>query len=72
MTTLFRRFLTRPPEREELTTLVEYLHAQQKRLEDGDLDGAELTGEDDATPDLAAWSMVARAMINLDETITKH
>jgi hypothetical protein len=70
---LFRRCLTRPPTDEELRLLVEFYEAQKVRLAGGDLEAAKIAGpgEEDAV-ERAAWTLVARALLNLDETITKE
>lgn len=70
-TFIFRRLITRPPEAGELAALLEYQQAQQKRLEAGELNPAEIGGDKQTTAELASWMMVARAVMNLDETITK-
>jgi hypothetical protein len=51
-----------------------YLETQRKRLAAGDLDAKKLAGTDEeaAAAELAAWTLVARAMMNLDETIVKR
>jgi hypothetical protein len=69
---LFRRFLTRPPSASEKETLQAYLEAQTRRLEKGELDPAQITGKKGATKDLAANVLLARAIMNLDEAITKQ
>ena len=53
--------------------LAAYLAAQRQRLAAGELDAAKLTGE--AGPhaaERAAWMLVARAAMNLDEAIVKR
>ncbi|MFM1903357.1 MAG: hypothetical protein RLZZ440_1257, partial [Planctomycetota bacterium] len=65
---LSRRFTA--AEREILTN---YLFEQRKRLAAGDLDAETILGE--ASPDAperAAWLLVARVVMNLDETIVKQ
>jgi hypothetical protein len=52
---LFRACLTRPPEPDELAALVAFQRAQAERLGNESL----------------AWMLTARALLNLDETITK-
>lgn len=52
---ILRRCLTRPPSESEIATLLNFQEAQQERLKDESL----------------AWVLTARAVINLDETITK-
>lgn len=70
---LFRRCLTRPPtvtEKEELTA---FYQGQLARLARGELSAADLLGTKDApnANQAAAWTAVARVLLNLDETITK-
>jgi cytochrome c553 len=70
-TVIFRRFLTRPPQPEELSALLEFQQAQQERLEQGELSATAITGDKQATAEFAAWVMLSRAVMNLDEAITK-
>jgi hypothetical protein len=78
LVSLFRRCLTRPPSANELNLLKKFYSAQEDRLRHGELDGAKISGDSDisATPDSiaarAAWTLTARVLINLDETITKE
>ncbi len=69
---LFRRCLTRPPTDAEIALLSRFLKTQRERLATKELDAATLAGpgEGDAT-ERAAWSLVARALLNLDEAVTK-
>ncbi|MFM9960627.1 MAG: PSD1 and planctomycete cytochrome C domain-containing protein [Planctomycetaceae bacterium] len=69
---LFRRCLTRPPTDAEITLLSRFLKTQRERLATKELDAATLAGpgEGDAS-ERAAWSLVARALLNLDEAVTK-
>ena len=69
-TLLFRRFLTRLPTKAERTSLVEFYDAQMARLSDGMLKAKQICG-DDNNP-LAAWTLVARAVMILDEVITRN
>jgi mono/diheme cytochrome c family protein len=74
---LFRRTLTRPPADAELAAILAFYEAQQRRLATGALSAADLAGPLPAgTPDpdpvaRAAWTAVARALLNLDETVTR-
>ena len=68
---LFRRFLTRPPSNEEKDTLQKYLNQQIDRLNKGELKAAEITAEKNANPQWAGKVLLARAIMNLDESITK-
>jgi hypothetical protein len=70
---LFRRCLTRPPGEDELELLVKFFENQKHRFTNHELDAAAIAGP--GTGDLserAAWTVVARALLNLDETITKE
>jgi len=71
-TFLFRRLLTRPPDDGELEALLEFVQSQRSRLKNGELDATLICGEEDASAELAAWIMLARAIMNFDETITKQ
>ncbi|MEO2021410.1 MAG: PSD1 and planctomycete cytochrome C domain-containing protein [Pirellulaceae bacterium] len=69
---LFRYLLTRPAQQEELATVLVFREKQLKRLQDGELKAAQITGEKEPDAELASWVMVARTLMNLDETITRH
>jgi hypothetical protein len=76
----FRRCVSRTPAAEELATLEALLKQQQERLSRGEADAAAIVGvtsvsnTDDvqAINQRAAWTLVARVLLNLDETITKE
>ncbi|MFP6763571.1 MAG: DUF1549 and DUF1553 domain-containing protein, partial [Planctomycetaceae bacterium] len=70
-TWLFRRLLTRGPSPDELTAVIRYQQAQLTRLAADELVAAQIGGAD-ATVDTAAWIMLARAVMNLDEVITRQ
>lgn len=82
LTYAFRRCVTRAPEREELDELLGLLARESKRLEEGWTSALVVaTGKQEpiadlpagATPtQLAAYTMVSRVLLNLDETITKE
>jgi hypothetical protein len=82
LTYAFRLCVARPPTTAELTELTRLLESQRRRLADGWLNSAEIiTGSKDsfgvlpagATPtQLASYTLVARVLLNLDETITKE
>jgi len=69
---LFRRCLTRPPDRDELSRLVRFFQSQKSRFERKELGAATIAGpgEGDAG-ERAAWTVLARAILNLDEAVTK-
>jgi hypothetical protein len=70
--TMFRRVLTRPAQPAEIEMLTEFFHRQRKRFEAGELDAKAVAGEGPGAPaGRAAWSVLARILFNLDETITK-
>ncbi len=72
-TDLFRRCLTRPPTADERAALVEFVTRQRDRLQKGTLDAKAIAG--DGSGDVvqrAAWTLAARAVLNLDEMITKE
>ena len=70
---LGRRLLAREFAGEESAALVRFLAAQRGRIAAGELDAATLAGS--AGPDVAeraAWTLLARAIMNLDETVVKR
>jgi hypothetical protein len=72
----------RPPTDDELTELLAFVATQRKRLAEGWTnarevatgDGEKLPGlPEGATPqDAAVWTLAARVLLNLDETLTKN
>ena len=69
-----KRCLSREPNDGESATLLGLLVKQRSRYANGGLKAEELldgTGGGNA-PELAAWTTVARVLLNLDETITKE
>jgi len=83
-----RRCLSRDPQPQELAVLQTFLDQQQRRMAGEGADPWALLADDDkqkeqllakaelpggATPaELAAWTAIARVVLNLDETITKE
>ncbi len=75
LSALFRRCLTRPPTDEEIALLSRFLKTQRERLAAKELDAATLAGPgpgDGDASERAAWSLVARVLLNLDEAVTKN
>lgn len=75
----FRRVLSRQPTKEEKSELLKLLAEQSEHIAAGWVDTKALAGDavKDLPPNtsptqLAAWTTVARVLLNLDETITKE
>ncbi len=69
---LFRRVVTRPPHWDELAALEGFYEKQHARFASGELSAKALCGSETATPEQAAWTALARAVLNLDEAIVKR
>jgi len=75
---LFRKVLIRPATEGELDELVDFLARQQTRLASNQLSATKIVADslpvetkpDDAL-DQAVWSLAARVLLNLDESVTK-
>ncbi len=72
ITYIFRSLLTRPPRKFEMSELFWYYDQQLSRLQRGELIASKIGGDPATSHELAALSMVARVVMNLDETITKQ
>lgn len=70
---MFRRCLTRQPTDSEREKLLTFYQSQLTRLTTGELKAADLLEqkEGEQLNEHAAWTAVARVLLNLDETITK-
>jgi hypothetical protein len=78
----FRLCTARAPKQAEVDEILRLLESQKKRIADGWMSSRELTTGDPAklpaipegtTPtDAAAWTIVSRVLLNLDETLTKN
>ncbi len=70
---VFRRCVSRNPSDAERDLLVAFYTLHRERLTKGELDATAIAGpgEGDAI-ERAAWTLTARAVLNLDETITKE
>ena len=72
-TNAFRRILTRPPTATELTDILAFYHRQLAEFKsDKEATQAVVGKSDNATAQRAAWTMVVRALLSLDETVTKN
>jgi hypothetical protein len=82
VTNSFRLCVTRPPTEAERDILLNLLEKQRRRFADGWANPSEVatgkTGRPDDLPpgttptQLGAYTVVARVLLNLDETITKE
>jgi hypothetical protein len=78
----FRRCLSRAPSEEEARALVDLLHRETRRFDRPGTNPWDLAANDPqkppelpagiSSPQAAAWTAVARVLLNLDETITKE
>lgn len=72
-TELFRRVLVRPPSDAEHKLLLEFVADQRARLGSGQLSADTIAGPGEGDPQArAAWTLAARALLNLDEAITRE
>jgi hypothetical protein len=73
VTNLFRRCLARSPSEAERVLLTDFHQHQLDRLTNKEIDAAMVAsaGGDDAIA-RAGWTLTARAVLNLDEMITKE
>ena len=71
-----RRCLARDPSPGELTSLAEFLDSQRKQFEAAPQEAARVAPSDGSSPAeparAAAWTMLARVLLNLDEFITRE
>ena len=71
--TAFRICLGRKPTSEEAAIVAELLKEQREHfIKAPEAAKQFVDGHEDAAPERAAWTAVARVMLNLDETITKE
>ena len=70
--TLFRRCLTRAPDPDEASQLARFFLAQKRRFELKELDAAKIAGPGEGeASERAAWTVLTRVLLNLDEAVTK-
>jgi hypothetical protein len=73
MTLLFRRCLMREPTKDEREALTTFYERQLERIKAGTLNAKTIAGGDGKdVAQRAAWTLAARAVMNLDEMITKE
>jgi hypothetical protein len=70
---IFRSCLTRPPTDEERKRLLEFYQSQLARFTSGELKATEIleVKGGDRLNEQAAWTTLARVLLNLDETVSK-
>jgi hypothetical protein len=72
VTTLFQRCLGRRPDLDEAQQLAHFFAEQKRRFESKELDPARIAGAGNGDPaERAAWTVLARVLLNLDEFVTK-
>ena len=69
--------MTRSPSKFEMRTLTKYLDRQRERIGKGELDSAAITAVLPGSPimdtdEYAAWILLSRVLLNLDETIVRQ
>jgi hypothetical protein len=82
ITYAFRSALARPPQPDEMSDLMSLLNKERQRIADGWVNAAEVGAGTNGLPrslpagatptQLAAYTVVSRVLLNLDETITKE
>ena len=76
ITALFQTLLSRPPSERESTAVLRFLNGRREHFRaDGAAAHALVADEavpTDSRPEIAAWIVTARALLNLDETITRE
>lgn len=75
----FRLCVAREPTSKELAAMTQFYNAQRQRFQAGGADPAPIAGTvgqglaaSADIHDLAAWTLLSRALLNLDETITRE
>ncbi|WP_437222176.1 PSD1 and planctomycete cytochrome C domain-containing protein [Planctomicrobium sp. SH661] len=76
----FRRCTSRLPTPSEQATLIAYLNRQRERLSKGEIDAAAIAFSTEqenpldaaALQERAAWTLLSRVLLNLDETMTRQ
>jgi mono/diheme cytochrome c family protein len=68
---LFQRLLSRPATPDELARVLAFYESQRERIAGGEIIAGDLAGMERPTAELAAWVVTARALMGLDETLTR-
>jgi hypothetical protein len=69
---MFRRCLSREPDAAEVALLLKYLETQKARIAAREVDAVKIAGKGDGDPvERAAWTLLFRALLNLDEFVTR-
>ena len=69
---IFFRCFSRSPRPEEMPALVDFLARQRQRCRAGELDSAMIAGDGPGEAhERAAWTLLARVLMNLDEFVSK-
>ena len=69
---MFRRCLSREPDAAEVALLLKYLETQKARIAAQEVDAVKIAGKGDgADVERAAWTLLFRALLNLDEFVTR-
>jgi hypothetical protein len=69
---LFRRTLARSPDEDERKLIAAFHATQEQRFADHELNIAGICGDNTSDAQQAGWIVTARAILNLDEAITKN
>ena len=71
---IFRDVLTRSPSESEIKKILAFVDQQQTRFASDIKKAKQVSGvkEDSSAVDVAVWTTVARALFNLDETVTRN
>jgi len=69
----FRRILTRPPASDELKLLTQFVNTQRQRIATGELDAQAISGsETNDNKEHAVWTLLTRALMSVDEAMTRN
>ena len=70
---LFKKCMTRPPDHQEQVALMGFYQAQLKRFKVGELKAEKIAGKGEGEVNQrAAWTALARVILNTDEFITRN